>query len=226
MKAIIYSSFVLSIFAIILYLSRVGNTNSQYVSILVAVLAALVTFLVAWQIYNAFVTREEMNKFREEFSELKNHINKRISESEKSLVKRQDEGLILLRNLSFRNIDAVSTCLNLRDNHGVGATLEFIINNLEKFSNECDDGGFLWHTLYGWAEACVSDIVSALMYDKDDSLLRQCFEAIPHNKFCRLYNLRLSEDGWDAQRIAQFMFWLDIVSSRYPKPVTPEPPKE
>ena len=225
MKVISCSSLFLSIIAIILYLSDLKYSDVANTSILVAVLAILVTLLVAWQIYNAYVSKEDMNNLRRDFENFRNEMIGRVEEAERNLAQRQNDGLVLLRDISFRNMDAITTCMLLRDNKGEAAVLEFIIDNVEKAENG-DDGGFFRHSLYEWAEACVSDIVSALMYDKDGTPLGNCIETIPHDKFCRLYSLRLSEDGWDAHRITQFKYWLDIISSRYPAPVTPEPDKE
>lgn len=217
MKIAVYVSCALSICAIILSLSNVGY-NTSMASILVAVLGSLVTFLVAWQIYNVYVSKEEMNKLRHEYYQFKNEVSNAIVESNKQLVQSLKDGLLLLRDLTYRNIEAVETCILLRQNQGVGAALDFVLDNLDKTK---DDGGLLRRILYETAEGCISDIVSKFMFNGEDFLLRECVDIIPHDKFCRLYSIDFTKDGWDVDRITQFKMWLDIIAARYPAPFSP-----
>ena len=212
------ASMLLSIGVVIYVAPREANLGFDYLGLIIGVLALLVTALLAWQIYNAVSFQVKMNELDERFTNLHDSCQKVVDECFDRLAKRNDEGLVVLRDMFNRDMDIMSSLTLLSLNHGVVPALDYAINAIDQLETTTE---YIYIALCHAIDGFISDLAS-MWVSGDRRSFAVLIETIPRERISTLYALKFENiPHWNEGRIWQFKCRLNLLLSNYPPHPTP-----
>lgn len=206
-------SLLLSIGAVVYVAPREGELSFDYLGLIVGVLALLVTALLAWQIYNAVSFHVKMDDLDERFTNLHDSCQKVVDECFDRLAKRNDEGLIAVRDMCNRNMEILSMLILRSLNHGTVSALSYAIEIVDQLG---DTRGFIYTEVCCAISAFVSELAEWFSIG-EVGRFSELVTQIPRESFCKLYSLDFEKGlNWEEGQIREFKNHLNMLSSNYP----------
>ena len=212
--AIIISSVAIlfSAFALCRTYPAANPLDFDYAGIITGILSLLVTILIGWQILNAVTIKNDVNKMEELFNTLQKSCQEAVNTVHENATKRIDEGLKLVRDMSNRNMEALSTLILLLQNQGIASALNAAIEMIITLK---DERGFIYNQISEAIFGFICDIIGS-MNEGINAPLVDCIRIVPKKRFNLLYSLDFTSLGWDESKINMFIGWLDYISAQYP----------
>lgn len=207
------ASIILSLTAIFIACFRSEPISLEWAAIFIGVLGALVTFLVAWQIFSAITYRQELKDTLKSYDELKNscqetydNLYKDVKDAFTDIIPKFEEKI----NCAISSITRV---IVTRQNHGEKAALRECIDILKATE---DSKGFIYKEIGVATWGIVSDIVSLKYRFNDTTQLDRCVSEIPYEDICYLNTIDFKYIELSDVDIFTFQCWIRFILSQYP----------
>lgn len=206
-------SIALSLSAVCIACLRSEPISVEWAAIFIGFLGALVTFLVAWQIFSAITYRKELNDTLKAYDELKKSCQETYDSLYKDVKDTFTDILPKFEEKINASISALSMVIVARQNHGEAEALGLCINILRRAEG---NKGFLYDEISYAAWGTLSDIMSLKFRHNDPTQFDKCAVVIPYEDLCYLETITFNSKEVDEEKALAFRYWVRKVLESYP----------